>query len=93
LAEGAGDDLNVESTRHELGHESFAFPISNQRVAAHQRQVQRSENIDEFENAADERLSLAIGQTAQRSVTSQVIVVVCIAARAMERALLRYFDR
>jgi hypothetical protein len=54
--------------------------------------VQRSENIDEFENAADERLSLAIGQTAQRGVTSQVIVVVCIAARAMERALLRYFD-
>ena len=49
--------------------------------------------IDEREHAVDEGLALEVADLAERDVAAEVIVAVGVAARTLQRALARDFDR
>ena len=92
-AHGARDDLRVDAA---LGHPRqnlVQLAIADQRLAAHDRHVQRPIPVEQREHAVDELLALEILQLAQLDVAAEVIVAVRVAARTRERALASNFDR
>lgn len=91
-AKSAGDDLHVDSTCEQLRNERFEFAITNQRIAADQRQMQGLEAINNFEDAVDEGLAVTIVQVAQRLSAAQMRSVVSVATRTSQRAFPRDFD-
>jgi len=91
-AEGAGDDLHVDSTSEQLGNERLKLAIANQRIAADERQMQRLETINDFEDAVNESLAAAIVQLAQRLSAAQMRRVVSVTAWTSQRTFPRDFE-
>ena len=90
---GAGDDLYVNATLIQLRKKRFQFSISNQRIAADEREVERSIFIDETQNPFYQLIALVVSQFPQcETAVAKMCVIEGIAARAAERALPCDFD-
>jgi len=91
--EGAGDELNVNAHRQQLGQHQFHFAIAHQGIAAHQRQVQRTQLTDERHHAPNEIIAFEITELAQIDAIAQMLILKGVATWTAQRAFLRDLDR
>ncbi len=91
--ESAGDDLHVDAPVQQQRNHRFELAIPDQRVASHQRQMQRPQAVGHLQHSVDQLLSLAVAKAAQRDAAAQVPVLVGVASGAPQRALPGDFDR
>jgi hypothetical protein len=57
--------LHVHSSTKQLRNHQLELAIANQRVATHDRQMQRLEAVDDIENAVYQLLPFAIAKISQ----------------------------
>jgi hypothetical protein len=91
-AEGAGDELDMDTALEEEGDHGFDFAVADERVAADEGEVEGLESIDDFEDAIDEGLALTVSKAAEGGAATEVAVVIGVTARAAERAFLGNFN-
>jgi hypothetical protein len=91
-AEGAGDELDVDAALEEEGDHGFNFAVTDEGVAADEREVEGFEAVDDFEDTIDEGLALAVGEAAEGGAAAEVTVVIGVTARAAQRAFLGDFN-
>src|SRR2546425_241685 len=89
LAHRARDELRVDAAGREPGKNHLELAIANERLAAHDRHVQRSIPVDQPDHAVDQLLALEVANLIERDLSAEVIVAVRVAAGATERALAR----
>ena len=92
LAKCAGDDLHVNATLQQKRHKGFKFAISNERITANQRQVQRLHAIDYIQHSINQSVAFEIREIAQSFGSAQMIVIVSVATGTAQRTLASYFD-
>ena len=93
LANGARHELHVNAAFGEDRQERVQLAVADERLAADDREMQRTVAIDELDDAVDELLALEVADLAQRHLAAEVIVAVGVAAGAVQRAFARDFDR
>jgi len=90
--EGAGDELNVNAHRQQLGQHQFHFAIAHQGIAAHQRQVQRTQFTDQLHHTAYQLIALEITELAQIDAVAQMLIFKCVATWTTQWTLLGDLD-
>jgi hypothetical protein len=91
-AEGAGDDLGVDSAALDLGQEQLQFTIANEGIATDQGDVERLELVDEGEDAGDQLFSAEVGELTEDGFAAQVGGVKGVAAGTAQGTFLGDFD-
>ena len=69
-AEGAGDQLNVDTFVQNQRDEGFHFPITDERVSTNDGKMERTVLLDDFKNTVNQFLALAVSQLAERCFTA-----------------------
>ena len=93
LAEGAGHKLHVNATPLQLGQQFLQLAITHQRVASHQRHMQRAMLVDQAEGSLHQVAALEVRQLTERDAwNAQMRVFIGIAARTAQRTLARKLD-
>ena len=90
---GARHELRVYASFGHLRQDRVEFLVSDQRLASHDRDVQRPEAIDERHESRDQLVAFVIGQPSERDVATEMLIAVGVATRTSQRALLRDLDR
>jgi hypothetical protein len=88
----AGDYQGMNSLRTKSGEDPAELAMSNQRLAANQRHMQRPVFANEVEHAIYEGLAAKIGELAQGRAASKMGISIRIAAGTVQRALASDFD-
>lgn len=91
-AEGAGDDLGVNTAGFNLWDELLQLTVANEGVATHEGDVKGLVLVEKSENAGDQIFSLEVGELTQKGVVAEMGYVEGVAARAAEGAFLGDFD-
>src|SRR4051794_23459982 len=81
-SKGAGHDLYVDAACEQQRNQLLDLSISNQGIAADQRQVQWFEPVHHLENSVDQVLPFTVVQFAKSHTSAEMCVVVRITARA-----------
>src|SRR5579871_5636745 len=90
--EGAGDQLHADAPVKQLWDQPLEFPVSHQRIASNNGEMQRPKSIDHSQNSLHQGLTLAIVQGSQGHAPAEMRGVVAITAGATQRALPRNFN-
>jgi hypothetical protein len=90
--ERAGDHLHVDASGDEHWNQGLDFAVSNQRIAAHQRQMQRLEPVHHLEHTVNQSLAFSVVQAPQRDIAAEVLVVVRVATGTAKRTFLGNFN-
>src|SRR6187399_1301652 len=93
LANGAGDDLDMDIPGFEDGKYLVQFLVSHQRFSSNDGYMKRLVLIDEANHAIHQRLTLKVADLPQYGIAAEMIRPVGITARATERTLFGNFDR
>ena len=91
-AEGAGDDLGVNSAALDLGQEEFELAITNERIAAYEGDVEGLVLVDEGEDFSYEFVALEVGELAELGFAAEVGCVEGVATGAAQGAFFGDFD-
>jgi hypothetical protein len=90
----AGYKLNIYTLLIEFGQDFFQLAVTYERIAAHQRDMQRAIFVDKIEYSLDEGVLFVVGKNPKsNAVPTEMRVVVGIAAGTAKRALPRNFNR
>ena len=89
---GAGHELRVDASFGHPRQNLVEFLVSDQRLASHDRDMQRPEAIDERHESRDQLIAFVIGQPSERDFATEVLIAVGVATRTSQRALLRDLD-
>ncbi len=93
LPECAGDDLGVYAAALDLWQERVEFAVSNERIAAHQRDMERPMLVDHSEHSHNQFVALEVRELAKLCRASQVCRIECVASRTAQGAFLGDLDR
>jgi hypothetical protein len=72
--------------------QQFEFAMPNERIAAHQRYVQRFALVDERKHPADKLISLEVGEFAEWCPAPEMCCIKGITSSAPQWAFFRNFD-
>jgi hypothetical protein len=85
--------LNINTSRIEFWQDIFKFTVTDQGIAADERDMHGAIEVDQINNALHQGILFVIGKNAQSDpIATQVRFVVGIAAGAPERALAGEFN-
>lgn len=89
----AGYKLNIDTSRIEFWQDIFQLAVTDQWIAANERDVQRPKSINKIDHSLNEGVLFEIRKNAKgNAVAAEMCLVVGIAARAAKRALLCNFN-
>src|SRR5215475_11136056 len=74
------DDLNLDTHFRELGKQDSQLVVANQRLATHNRDVNRLEAADQGQHPGDQGFPSVIVKQAQRATGPQMALFVSVAA-------------
>lgn len=82
LAEGARDDLGVDSAAFNLGQKGIDFAIADKRIAPNEGDMKRLVLVDQGEYARDEIIATEVGEIPEPGLSAEMRVVERVASRA-----------
>src|SRR5687768_13452604 len=88
----AGYHLHKQAALGQLRQHDVELTVTDQRLAADERDVQRAQPIDHFEDTVDEGLALAVGHCAERLAAAKMVVAIGVATRTAQGAFARVFE-
>jgi hypothetical protein len=90
---GAGDELDFDAHLIQSRQQNVQFAEPHQRLAAHDREVERPAPSNQRQHAVNQLLAFVIGQRAQRPAISEVFGLVSVTPRTSQWALAGDLDR
>ena len=78
----------MDALLRQPGEDNAKLTVANKRLAANNRNVQRTMAFDEGHEALDELVALVVREPSEGDVAAEVVVAVRVAARASKRTFL-----
>ena len=91
--DGAGDDQREDVYFAEGGENTGKFAMTDQRLAADERNVEGLVFVHEREDAIDEGVTVEIAELAESDTAAEVLFAIGVTAGAAQGAFARDFDR